>query len=112
MQNSINIQNLSPFTISNKLIQLLGLSCAAFYTVVVNEVVAKTESNIDNPNEVCLSIKDFINKIGISKHHQVKHRIELQNRGILKVELKGLPAKLYYTIDAECKSNLEKLLLS
>ena len=100
------------FCIQQALINKVGLPCAAFYTVIVNKVVSEQKNNDPNCVSVSITIQDFIKKIGITKHNQAKYRKELESLGVLKATRKGLPARLYFTIDTECERNLEKLLLS
>lgn len=95
--------------INKELVHKLGsLHCVAFYAIVTEGV---NKAPYLNPHGVAINARVF-KAFGISTHHQLKCRRELEELGLIKSELKGLPARLYFTIDKECESNLEKLLLS
>jgi len=85
-------------------IKNLGLSCAAYFTVILDEIEHET-------GEVTITMKEFKDILGISNSMQSKHRGKLEDLGLVKVERKGLPAKLHFTIDNECEVNIKKILV-
>jgi len=90
-------------SINTPLIKKLGLSCAAYLTVIIYESDAQEIS----PR---ITMNDFSKILGISKSMQTKHRKKLEELGLIKVKRMGLPATLHFCIDIECASNISKII--
>ena len=95
------------FVINRTLIQKLGLSCAAYYTEIINTIFSAEGTS----TSVALTMSHFSNTLGISRVKQENHRKKLEQLGVLKVERKGLPAKLHFSIDNQCEVNIKKILV-
>ena len=83
-------------------IKKLGLSCAAYFTVILDEIEHET-------GEVTITMKEFKDILGISNSMQSKHRGKLEDLGLVKVVRKGLPAKLHFIIDYQCFVNISRI---
>ncbi len=94
--------------INTDLIGKLGLSCAAYYTEIIN--IFFDIDSTDYITSVPITMDYFFKTLGITRTNQQNHRRKLENLGIVKVKRQGLPPKLHFTLDVECEHNLKKLL--